>query len=597
MSLQDNTGIDICYLSQSHVYHWWRIYFQERFQRDQKDEQLSTRLWLQEKKLDVLFSVQGSQLYPSSIAFLTPFHRMPEVSLSRVRDIFVDATYKTNKQKYDLYCLLADVAGIGVPISYLLIRPATVQPLQGQAALLTVYSSAGGEQSESAIKTWLNKERGKYKDYVAKNMSKKSEPSRSRARLARQAQLQLQQLQSIALEAEALMEEGNMQEVDETNSVCSSQVCQASSADEMDNNAQQLQQGDELFETGTFSNLSDHLGFLNDPFYRPLTSIGKTGGSANYTDSLITRLVDMFRKHYSRHMAVPTLAIDGSVIYETQLEIHAACVREMATAVRTYPKFFQYLWQNWYRPRRWELWAQSAYKEVSLYRTTMKLETHWKTLKRDYMVEFNQPRLDLLVFIIINDYCPHQQIKLRQVAHGTCDPPWLKLFHKQWAAAQAEVDQPSFASENIHKYGTDARRWVCACPAYWHSPHWICKHLVHLAGQSRWSFPRWHLTENPLRWTEPPFVRLTCPAPQGTAAAVHADENESGWLIESDGLVESEDYERVAGVEEELQQQIQDIISEARQTLDILSADATSQRGRQLQVLLTASQSLQSTAA
>ena len=300
MSLQDNMGIDICCLSQSHVYHWWRIYFQERFQRDQKDEQLSTRLWLQEKKLDIIFSVQGSQLCPSSIAFLTPFYGMPEVSLSRVRDIFIDATYKTNKQKYDLYCLLADVAGIGVPISYLLIRPATVQPLQGQAALLTVYSSTGGEQSESvpftdicelsqnsywirrwfeavaqrqlrptwvhtdkdfgeihaalqvwphikislclwhaikAIKTWLNKERGKYKDHVAKNMSKKSKPSRPRARLARQTQLEPQQLQSMALEAEALMEQGNMEEVDETNLVCSSQVCQASSADEMDNNA------------------------------------------------------------------------------------------------------------------------------------------------------------------------------------------------------------------------------------------------------------------------------------------------------------------------------------------------------------------------
>ena len=38
-------------------------------------------------------------------------------------------------------------------------------------------------------------------------------------------------------------------------------------------------------------------------------------------------------------------------------------------------ELWAYLWGNWYRSSRWELWARSVYPEIPVLKTTMILES------------------------------------------------------------------------------------------------------------------------------------------------------------------------------------------------------------------------------
>ncbi|CAG8765012.1 2470_t:CDS:1, partial [Ambispora leptoticha] len=55
------------------------------------------------------------------IAFLTPlFNVFPQ---EQITTIVVDATYNTNRLKYELYAILGIVDGAGFPLSYLFVKP------------------------------------------------------------------------------------------------------------------------------------------------------------------------------------------------------------------------------------------------------------------------------------------------------------------------------------------------------------------------------------------------------------------------------------------------------------------------------------------
>jgi hypothetical protein len=57
-------------------------------------------------------------------------------------------------------------------------------------------------------------------------------------------------------------------------------------------------------------------------------------------------------------------------------------------------------------------------------------------------------------------------------------------------------------------YGTNCNAWICACPSFSDSPYWICKHLVHLSGVEKWTYPYFHRMDSPIRFNEAPFIRL-----------------------------------------------------------------------------------------
>ncbi|CAB4383213.1 unnamed protein product [Rhizophagus irregularis] len=70
------------------------------------------------------------------------------------------------------------------------------------------------------------------------------------------------------------------------------------------------------------------------------------------------------------------------------------------------PRLWVYLWNEWYGAERWFLWLRAGCSnKLSILKTNMFVEAHWKVLKRDFLYKFFRPRLDLVVFIIMEQVC------------------------------------------------------------------------------------------------------------------------------------------------------------------------------------------------
>ena len=62
----------------------------------------------------------------------------------------------------------------------------------------------------------------------------------------------------------------------------------------------------------------------------------------------------------------------------------------------------------------------------------MFVEAHWKVLKWDFLYKFFCPRLDLVVFVIMEQVIPHQQRRFEQIFVVKWEKAdWWKVFKKE----------------------------------------------------------------------------------------------------------------------------------------------------------------------
>ncbi|KAJ7210775.1 hypothetical protein GGX14DRAFT_363219, partial [Mycena pura] len=113
-------------------------------------------------------------------------------------------------------------------------------------------------------------------------------------------------------------------------------------------------------------------------------------------------VVDRMEHHLNTHPLIPGYS------HPSPTGIKEWAVRDSYTYCyeNDLPELWAYLWENWYRPGRWELWARSTHDEIPRLKTTMMVESHWRRIKRDFLHHFHKPRLDLLVWILITKLAP-----------------------------------------------------------------------------------------------------------------------------------------------------------------------------------------------
>ncbi|TDL13629.1 hypothetical protein BD410DRAFT_735091, partial [Rickenella mellea] len=114
-------------------------------------------------------------------------------------------------------------------------------------------------------------------------------------------------------------------------------------------------------------------------------------------------ILHLFTKHFCQHPLFPDR--DGT---HTKEEIYIQAVSEMYQFcyARGLREAWAYLWNSWYQPKMWRLWARSTSEFISRLRTTMNVENFWRQLKHDYLHHFLRPRLDQLVYILMNIVTP-----------------------------------------------------------------------------------------------------------------------------------------------------------------------------------------------
>ncbi|KAK9361677.1 hypothetical protein V1504DRAFT_439304 [Lipomyces starkeyi] len=98
----------------------------------------------------------------------------------------------------------------------------------------------------------------------------------------------------------------------------------------------------------------------------------------------------MIKRHLLRHPLLP------------KEDIHACSIKEMLEYCRSIdqPQLFRYFWAT---GSRWEiasLCVRPGSNTIPISRTTMRLESHWRILKKDYASHLTRLRLDLLTHII-----------------------------------------------------------------------------------------------------------------------------------------------------------------------------------------------------
>jgi len=93
----------------------------------------------------------------------------------------------------------------------------------------------------------------------------------------------------------------------------------------------------------------------------------RTFCDAEYRESI----VDMMERHYCAHPMIPGYAAPdpGSIKRWAVQQMYGFCVKHEL------PEVWAYLWENWYRKGRWELWARSVHGMIPILKTTMILES------------------------------------------------------------------------------------------------------------------------------------------------------------------------------------------------------------------------------
>lgn len=181
------------------------------------------------------------------------------------------------------------------------------------------------------------------------------------------------------------------------------------------------------------------------------------------------------------------------------------------------------------------------------------VDSLWNTIKHTYLIDFNRPRLDLAIHLILRHALPTIRLKVLQLSgnwrHGRGETmsDWQKAFRADWLKHTldrgVEGQQQQQVRDNHEKedepedeapssgnnsqiawhdatepdgWVTDLDRWVCSCPSYLLSRFLCCKHLVRMVN-ARLSFnPRYSLRfcTKLRRYHTPPFYRIETIHPQ-----------------------------------------------------------------------------------
>ena len=93
-------------------------------------------------------------------------------------------------------------------------------------------------------------------------------------------------------------------------------------------------------------------------------------------------VINMMEKHYCAHPSIPGYAAPNgsSIKWWAVQQMYKFC------STNELPELWAYLWENWYRKGRWQLWARSVHEMVPILKTTMILESQWVNLHlRNYI--------------------------------------------------------------------------------------------------------------------------------------------------------------------------------------------------------------------
>lgn len=92
----------------------------------------------------------------------------------------------------------------------------------------------------------------------------------------------------------------------------------------------------------------------------------------------------LIERHFNMH---PLILTDKNRLFLNPDEIWKLSVREIYQYCIEHnnPCLWNYLYFSWYSKDRWNLWARSCKQSIPYAKTNMLIEAHWKVVKHDYL--------------------------------------------------------------------------------------------------------------------------------------------------------------------------------------------------------------------
>lgn len=186
-------------------------------------------------------------------------------------------------------------------------------------------------------------------------------------------------------------------------------------------------------------------------------------------------VLTMVAQHFNTH----PLITDKRGTRKTSTQIWRQSASEMYQWCRSrnYYHLWAYLFVHWYSDGQWQLWARSSNPaEIPILKTTMIVESHWRKLKHDYLHRFNRPRIDLIVYMLLERVIPDSIRRLAALRRG-CRRQGVASWRKDFKRIHLDLlERPQ--NGDITTYHTNPVDWTCGCDAFLDSRFLICKHIV-----------------------------------------------------------------------------------------------------------------------
>ncbi|KAJ7810341.1 hypothetical protein B0H13DRAFT_1504446, partial [Mycena leptocephala] len=222
-----------------------------------------------------------------------------------------------------------------------------------------------------------------------------------------------------------------------------------------------------------------------------------------------------FRTHLHDHPSFPRNDPEESYISAEEIRRRAVLDLYQYCFKNNLSQVWAYMWNRWYCSKQWPLWSRAACEAIPRLKTTMIVESMWKHIKRRDLAQFNRPRLDLVLYLIIIGLLPRvlQTLAyirgLRRIGRPQALAGWQADFKAAWVD-MSRPDDIRLADKQLKwlrkprntkgreehlqlleeeenrdsgSYATDIENWVCPCPAFPKSRFLTCKHLVREANK------------------------------------------------------------------------------------------------------------------
>jgi hypothetical protein len=106
------------------------------------------------------------------------------------------------------------------------------------------------------------------------------------------------------------------------------------------------------------------------------------------------------------------------------------------------------------------------------------VDRSWRRIKVDFLKHFHKPRIDLLLWILVEKLAPtyHSKLDALEGNGRHCNrASWRKAMKREFRRC-ARAHLGCDAEDSL--YVSDPHRWICTCPHFATSRFLVCKHLV-----------------------------------------------------------------------------------------------------------------------